>query len=62
LPINAEIASFAFAVVSMLLRMILYYYAKPRMMVTYAVFYEHLLTENQQEPSPPKPMKMPWKY
>lgn len=62
LPINAEIASFAFVIVSMLLRMILYYYAKPRMMVTYAVFYEYLAAESQQEPSPPKPMKMPWKY
>lgn len=65
LPMNATIASWLFPIAALLLQLALYYYAKPKLIVTYAVFYRHVLEDNPKAPEQQKPQipqRFPWNY
>lgn len=62
LPIGPEVAAWVFPIVAFLARLALRYFAKPKLVISYALFYQGVLDESLKEPEPPKPQKMPWKY
>lgn len=62
LPISTEIAAWVFPIVALLVRLVLYWYAKPRLAITYAVFYQSATEESRKEQAPPEPKQFPWKY
>jgi uncharacterized membrane protein len=62
LPIGSEITFWLFPVVALLLRLVLYYLAKPKLAITYALFFRKIMDAPPTEPKPPKPKRMPWKY
>lgn len=58
--------SWLFPLLGLAARLVLYVFAKPKIALSYGLFYETLLKQ-AQEPQPevvepPKPKKMPWKY
>lgn len=62
LSIGAETAAWVFPIVALLARLVLYWYAKPKLAATYAVFYQRATVESTNEQEPPKPKQMPWTY
>lgn len=62
LPINADVALWIFPIAALLMRLVLYYFAKPRLIVSYAVFYQKVSEGSLSEPETPQPKRMPWKY
>ena len=63
LPFSDAAAGWIFPIVGMICQLVLYVWAKPKLAVTYALYYESLLHQEQAAPkAQPKPQKMPWKY
>ena len=62
LPFAQELAAWIFPIIGMLARLVLYWFAKPHLEVTYGLFYEQVLEESLKEPEPPQPKRIPWKY
>lgn len=62
LPVGSDITFWLFPIVALLLRLVLHYCAKPKLEITYAVFFRSILDESFTAPEPPKPKRMPWKY
>ena len=62
LPVGEDIAFWLFPLAALVLRLILHYCAKPKLAITYAVFFRNILSEKLPKPEPPKPKRMPWKY
>jgi hypothetical protein len=62
LPFSALTAGWVFPIVALLARLALYWLAKPRMAVTYALFYQQVCEGGHKEPEPAKPKRMPWTY
>lgn len=62
LPMSDELAAWVFPIAALLGQLGLYYLAKPKLVVSYALFYQSVLEESQKEPEPPKPKRMPWSY
>lgn len=71
LPGNWETASWIIAVFSLVLRLVVHYFAKPKLAAAYALFYEQLLKQDSEptvedataKSSPKEPPKhVPWKY
>jgi hypothetical protein len=62
LPIGQEITGLLFPIAALLLRLLLHWWAKPKLMITYTLFYKTVLDESSKEPVPPQPKRRPWKY
>ena len=62
LPMSPEVSALVFTVISLAARLILYYFAKPKLAVSYALFYQQLSEQSLNEPAPPKPKRKPWRY
>ena len=62
LPIGPEITAWVFPIFALLARWALHYFVKPKLSISYALFYECVFEESLKEPESPKPQKMPWKY
>ena len=62
LPIGPDVAAWVFPIIALLAQLVLYYFAKPKLSLSYALFYKRVFEESLREPEPPKPQKMPWKY
>lgn len=62
LPIGAEAAAWIFPIGALLARLVLYYLAKPKIALSYALFYQQICDEGPKEPESRKPKRMPWKY
>lgn len=73
LPPRLKIAAWAIAAFGLVLRLMVRYFAKPKIAAVYALFYERLLKQEEEpivEDVPPqsapkkpsKPDKVPWKY
>lgn len=58
LPIGSELASWLFPIAALLLQLVLYYLAKPKLAITYAVFYQHTLAESVTQPQTPESEKL----
>ena len=62
IPISAEATIWVFPVISLLARVVLYWFAKPKLAVTYALFYQQVFDQSLSEPEPPQTKRKPWKY
>lgn len=62
LPMSAEVAAWVFPIAALLVRLALFWFAKPKLAVSYGLFYQKVYAESLKEPEPPKPKRMPWKY
>lgn len=62
LPMSAEAAAWVFPIAALVARLVLYWQAKPKLAITYGVFYQKVFDESLKEPEPPQPKRMPWKY
>lgn len=62
LPFSQDFAAWIFPIMGMLARLVLYWFAKPQLEVSYGLFYEQAVAESLKEPEPPQPKRMPWKY
>ena len=59
LPLSAETASFIFPIAALLARFVLYWLAKPKLMLSYALFYRNAYEESLKKPEPSQPKQMP---
>lgn len=55
-------ADWVFSIAALLGQLILYWLAKPKLTVSYALFYQAVVEDSLKEPEPPHPKRMPWKY
>lgn len=62
LPISTEAAAWLFPITALLARLVLYWLAKPKLNISYALFYQRVYDNSLKEPEPPQPPRMPWKY
>jgi uncharacterized membrane protein len=62
LPIESESAAWLFPIIALLARIGLYFFAQPKLSVSYGLFYQQAYEDSLKEPEPPAPKKMPWKY
>ena len=62
LPIGTQTASWVFPITALIVRLVLYWYAKPKLAATYAIFYQKANEESTKEQEPPKPRHIPWTY
>jgi hypothetical protein len=62
IPISAEATIWVFPVISLLARVVLYWFAKPKLAVTYALFYQQVFDQSLRKPEPPQTKRKPWKY
>lgn len=60
LPVSEGVAYWGCQLLAMAGQLVLYYLAKPKMEVTYALCYESFL--RPEEPKPQKPVEHPWTY
>lgn len=60
LPMSEMLAAWIFPIVGLACRFGLYVWAKPKMAVTYALYYDSLCDPEPEQPK--QPPKMPWKY
>lgn len=58
--LSTEAAGWIFPLMSLAAQVLLHWLAKPRMSLSYALFYQS--TGDPQEPTATKPRRMPWKY
>lgn len=58
--LSAEAAGWVFPLLSLVAQLLLYWLAKPRISVSYALFYQSI--NATAEAPEPKPRRMPWKY
>ena len=55
-------ADWIFPIAALLAQLALYWLAKPKLAVSYALFYQCVSDHSLKEPEPPQPKRMPWKY
>ena len=59
LGMSLEIATWVFTLTSLLAQLALYYYAKPKLAISYALFYQNIFDESTKLPEPPQPQPLP---
>lgn len=55
-------ADCVFPIAALLAQLALYWFAKPKLAVSYALFYQHVYNDSLKEPEPHQSKRMPWKY
>ena len=59
LPISTKAAAWLFPLSALLARIALYWFAKPKLAISYALFYQEIFEQSLKEPELPQPPQMP---